>query len=273
MTGPNLLLLLLSAPATAQDCAAPATPADLDAAAAEAEEAFSNLDLDGLNVAATRAEALLPCVQDPLSLETAAAYHRLMGMSAFANQERERVIYEFSAARVSEPGYTMPESLAPAGHPLQAAYAESINLDGGEAETPVPPEGGWVVVAGVRDGQRKIARPTIVQVYEADGSWVETRYIPPGQQMPAWGPPPAAPVSTWRRRAVTAGGAALASGLLVGSAAMAGQRFDQASEQTPMTTWYRVNRGSVVGAAATGGGAIALGFWAYSGWKAEHSDD
>ncbi len=278
MTGPFLLALATIGTAAAQDCAAPVAQQALEQAAIEGEQAFSDLDLDALNVAAQKAEAELPCVQDPLSLETAAAYHRLMGLSAFANGDRERVIYEFSAARVSQPGYSMPETLAPEGHPLQAAYTESLQLDGGDAETPIPPEGGWVVVAGVRDGQRKVARPTIVQVYTADGAWVETQYLAPGQAMPVWGPPPQVPVpdapqSSWRKRAILAGASAAVAGGLYGVAAVSGNSFDQAGTEGEMQSAYTLNRASAAGAGVGAVVAVGVGVWAVQSWRAEQRGD
>lgn len=276
MTGPFLLALAITGVADAQECAAPVAPQSLAEAAIQGEQSFSDLNLEGLNAAATQAEADLPCVQEPLSLETAAAYHRLMGLSAFANGDRERVIYEFSAARVSEPGYNMPETLAPEGHPLQAAYTESLQLDGGQAETPVPPTDGYVVVAGVRDGQRKVARPTIVQVYQADGAWLETQYLAPGQAMPMWGPPPLDPQvskSRWRTRAVVAGISAVAAGSLYGVAAASGQTFDGPGTQDELQRAYSTNRASVVGAGVGAVAAVGLGIWAVQTYRAEQRDD
>ncbi|MFT5587792.1 MAG: hypothetical protein ACI9VR_005405 [Cognaticolwellia sp.] len=276
MTGPFLLALAITDTADAQECAGAVAPQALADAAIQGEQSFSDLNLEGLNAAATQAEADLPCVQEPLSLETAAAYHRLMGLSAFANGDRERVIYEFSAARVSEPGYSMPETLAPEGHPLQAAYTESLQLDGGQAETPVPPIGGYVMVAGVRDGQRKVARPTIVQVYQADGAWFETQYLAPGQAMPVWGPPPQEPQlaeSRWRKRAIVAGVSAVAAGSLYGVAAVSGRRFDGESSQSELQQAYATNRASVAGASVSAVAAIGLGVWAVQTYRAEQRDD
>lgn len=276
MTGPFLLTLAFIGAASAQECAGPVAPQALADAAIQGEQAFSDLNLEELNVAAQKAEAELPCVQEPLSLETAAAYHRLMGLSAFANGDRERVIYEFSAARVSQPGYDMPETLAPEGHPLQAAYAEALQLDGGQAETPIPPSGGYVVVAGVRDGQRKVARPTIVQVYEAEGLWLETQYLAPGQAMPVWGPPPAeAPLakSRWRKRAIGAGVGAVAAGSLYGVAAVSAQSFEGAESQSEMQGAYTTNRVSVAGAGLGAVVAVGFGVWALKTYRAEQRDD
>ncbi len=278
MTGPFLLALAFTAAANAQECAGPIAPQALADAAIQGEQAFSDLNLEDLTAAATKAEAELPCVQEPLSLETAAAYHRLMGLSAFANGERERVIYEFSAARVSQPGYSMPETLAPEGHPLQAAYAEALQLDGGQAETPIPPTGGYVVVAGVRDGQRKVARPTIVQVYQADGLWVETQYLAPGQAMPVWGPPPQTTPepqaqNRWRKRAIVAGVGAAAAGSLYGVAAVSARSFESAENQSEMQGAYTTNRASVAGAGVGALVAVGFGVWAVKTYRAEQRDD
>ena len=84
------MLLLISA-SLAQDaeysrdsCTEDANLEQLRSAYKQGEEAFSNLDLDGLTGASDDAEGALPCLNEPIDPYDASAYHRLMGLNAFA---------------------------------------------------------------------------------------------------------------------------------------------------------------------------------------------
>ena len=113
---------LPSAAWAADRCAQGATLSQLDATSVRGEQAFADLDLDGLTEARDEAVSLLPCLVEPIAPGQAAAYHRLMGMHAFAAGQRDQVLSEFHAARKLVPGYAVPESVAPPGHPLIEAY-------------------------------------------------------------------------------------------------------------------------------------------------------
>ena len=175
---------------TVPDCPNATTLTELQDAYTRGEASFANLDIDGLNSAANDAEGGLPCLREPITPKDAAAYHRLMGMHAFASQERDRVKAEFHAARKLQPGYEVPADVAPPGHPMIAAYDEAVLVDEGELQQPVPPVDGYVTVGGVRGAARAANSPAVLQVFEPGDTISETLYLSPGTEMPLWGPAP-----------------------------------------------------------------------------------
>jgi hypothetical protein len=56
---------------------------------------------------------ILPCVSSALSARTAAHVHRAEGLDAFLRRDMESARRDFAEARVADPTYVLPESLAP----------------------------------------------------------------------------------------------------------------------------------------------------------------
>lgn len=269
------MLFFLATAALAQDpadCPTPTTLSQLKDATVRGEESFANLDIEGLNQAATDAETALPCLSEPITPRDVAAYHRLMGMHAFANQERERVQAEFHAARKAESGYELPQEVAPVGHPMVAAYEQAVLSDEGERQQPVPPDGGYVTVGGVRGAARAELSPSILQVFEPDDALTETLYLPPGAVLPIWGPlPEPLPDPASLRRpllAATAATGAVALGLQ-GVAIASRRSFQDTADpaaDAQLDTLYARNRATFfssvgVGAVAVGLGTVTLLVW------------
>ena len=198
-------------------CAEETNLEELRVAYREGEEAFSNLDIDGLTGASDDAEGALPCLNEPIDPLDASAYHRLMGLNAFAAQDADTMQGEFHAARKLEPGYQVPEEVAPPGHPMIEAYNKAHIADEGELQVPFPPEGGYVTVGGISGAPRPAGSPVIIQVFDAEGDLKHTAHYTPGEPMPEWGPSPieaGPPVAL----IAAAGGAAILAGGLYGAA-------------------------------------------------------
>lgn len=178
----------VSSPAwAARGCETPSTLVELREQSARGEVAFANLDMATLESARAEAMARLPCVEEVVGPNDAAAFHRLMGLYAFVSGDREQVAPEFHAARKLEPGYTFPEHVAPPGHPLIEAYSEAALLNEGDLQFPIAPKGGWINVGGVRGAPRGVGSAAILQVFDGDGAIVETLYLPAGYALPTWG--------------------------------------------------------------------------------------
>ena len=103
-------------------CERAASPADFYLASDMGEQAFVDLDLDGLMVAQADALWALRCANQQISDKMAAAFHRLMAFSAFTEGDDARVLVEFHAARRLEPGYLISAEVVPEGHPLRLHY-------------------------------------------------------------------------------------------------------------------------------------------------------
>ncbi|MBI4714236.1 hypothetical protein HY771_03585 [Candidatus Uhrbacteria bacterium] len=169
-------------------CPSPVSASELRQAAIQGENAFSDMNVAELLQQAQRArEQIVVCVAEPISPSDAAAFHRLMALDAFTRHNDARVIAEFHAARRLEPGYELPESIAPVGHRLNELYARAANEDDGLPESVFAPEGGYAIVGGVRNAPRLSSTPLVIQVYGPKDVWIETRYIQLGEKLPVWG--------------------------------------------------------------------------------------
>ncbi len=260
---PLLLLSLFIGAAQAEDCVAVTTLADFLAAAEQGETAFASMDLPGLREAREQGLALIPCLGEHVTPSEAASFHRMMALAAFTTGDEAQVLAEFHAARRLQPGYEIPETVAPEGHPLLDAYARSINADEGELEPTIPPEGGHVNVDGVRGAPRPNGISTLIQVYEADDQLDQTLYLLPGDPLRSFGPLPIDELQRERRRKVFIGAtgvSAVAAAVLYGSARASYNSFWNTDDPLPddELAGQRVQTNSLfyssLGAAAVGVG-------------------
>lgn len=177
----------------AADCTESSTIKQLLDASVASEQAFVEQNRGNLlKQAVIVREQIIPCLKQPLSPKDAAAFHRLMAMEAFTRHDHKRVLSEFHAARLYDPGYTIPPEVADSDHPLVVSYNEAANVSDGVPESiQIPPEA-HVLVGGVRSAPRLSDTPALIQVYgsELDESWIETTYIQPGETLPSWGKNP-----------------------------------------------------------------------------------
>jgi hypothetical protein len=258
-----VLLALHSPVATAADCDGPAELATFSAATRDGERAFAEMDLPGLTTAREAALAVVPCLQAPIPVGVAADFHRLMALSAFTRGDEAQVLAEFHAARRLVPGYEVPEDVAPPGHPLMDLYAASRDADEGELQAAVPPEGGHVVVDGVRGALRPQGSSSLVQAFEPEDAWLETRFVDAGDPTPAWGPLPEELAADRRRHTLfgsLTGASALTAAGLYTFALIARSDFDNPDTPDRQLEPLRVRTNTLsVGAAATGAVAVGLG--------------
>lgn len=200
-------------------CPEVATLEDFQAAARAGERAFAEIDLPALTRAREVALATIPCLGQPVTPAIAADFHRMMAMAAFTAGDEALVLAEFHAARRLDPGYHIPASVAPPGHPLVELYeAASRHTDTDQVlESVIPPVGGTAVVDGTVSGLRPRGLSAIVQVYREDGLLTQTVYLLPGDPTPRYGPVPVEVEQERRRRrallAATGGTALIAGGL------------------------------------------------------------
>ena len=237
------------------------TVAEFQAAARAGEAAFAAIDLQGLTQARDAALAVIPCLGERLPLAVAADFHRLMALAAFTSGDEQLVLAEFHAARRLVPGYQVPESVAPPGHPLLQLYDWSDDADEGRQDPTVGPPGGHVVVDGVRGAARPRGISNIVQVYDAGERLIETRYLAPGEETPAWGPLPEELASA-RRRHRLFGGTAIAfaaTAVTTYSVSLATAARFHAETDTAQLPLLRTRTNSLYWA-SVGTGAAALAF-------------
>lgn len=240
---------------------------DFFSANAKGEAAFADLDADGLEAAYLESKQVLFCMQGEIQGMMAASFHRMAGMQAFVAGDRERVLQEFSRARLLHQGYEIPDSVAPPGHPLKVLYQEAKTMGEGELQRGVPPEGGWLVVDGVRNGARPVAADVFVQVYTLDGDRQATVFVAAGESMPAWGVEGSFSKKGLRTPAIVATGvSALATGVFFGLSWKNRLLFDGDVASTPCTLGaeqcldqYKDRTNAMVWS-SVGAGALTLGF-------------
>ncbi len=159
-------------------------------ASVDGEKAFAQMDLTALLMHARVArDDIITCIKEPITPKQAAAFHRLMALEAFTRHNYKRVESEFHAARMLEPGYAIPADVADGDHPLLTHYEDAAMSPDGEPESIYAPAQGHVFIGGVRNAPWRKLTPAVIQVYasEVETSWIETRYVQPGETLPVWG--------------------------------------------------------------------------------------
>jgi hypothetical protein len=183
------LWLMISQVAQA-GCETPTQVAQLGVAGRVGEEAFAAMDAEALLTQASLARTqILPCVEEPLTKQDAAAFHRLMALEAFISHDNRRVLQELHASLLLQPSYSFPIQVAAPGHPLLALYEAAGLVSDGDGEKIYPPPNGYVLLGGVRNAARYSQTPVIIQVFtytDETQTLRETRYVQPGEATPNW---------------------------------------------------------------------------------------
>ncbi len=266
------MLLALAAVAFADSvpCAGTTTLADFSAAAQKGEAAFADMDMGGLVTAREAAATALTCLGEPVKPDAAASFHRLMAMVAFTVHDNKEALAEFHAARRLQPGYAIPDSVAPAGHPLTKLYEESVSAEEGALQ-PVGNKVGTLYVDGIRGAPRPDGISAILQHFDEIGMRAESVYLLAGDPIPAWAVPPSPSLKGKMRvpLASATGVAAIASGVLYGLALSAHDQFwdteNPAKDSELPTLQARANTltyaSAGVGALAVGLGTVTIVTW------------
>lgn len=184
-----MLLIALNA-AHAQVCSA--TTAELLNTLEQAEADYQERDRDGVLAGRDHARGLLPCLTDALNRPLAAQYHRVEGLAAFLERDDPTAREFFASARALEPGYVLPTSLAPEGHPVRTLYM-AFDRSEGRWETLPTPHQGHIQLDGHRSLERSLSFPTLYQRFDDTGAVVETALLLPGDATPAYPLPPLEP--------------------------------------------------------------------------------
>lgn len=257
------LLVALGGPAHAADCPEPTTAKALVQEVTAGDTAFAELDDEGFAVSRARTLQMLPCLSEPITPGQAALFHKLHAIGAFVDRDHAGAVAAFRSVVAASPGYQLPESLAPAGHPLRTHFAVAE----GAVALPEPllpvPRSGAVHVDGRRATTAPLDRPWVYQKLDEAGSVVESALVSPGAPVPAYDNT-GRPGEPGARRGVnvplmaTAGVAAVASGVLYLSARGSADRFwDPTTANTELETLR--TRTNTLGWLSAGAGVVAVG--------------
>lgn len=264
--------LCLPLAARAADCPETATAKALVQEVTAGDAAFSELDDEGFVASRARALKLLPCLGETITPGQAALFHKLQALGAFVDRDDAAAVAYFRSVVAASPGYQLPESLAPSGHPLRTHFAVA------EGAVPVPepllpvPKDGAIHVDGRRATTAPLDRPWVYQRLDGSGAVVESALLTPGDAVPTYESTGRSGDAGARRGinvplAATAGVAALASGALYLSARGSANTFwdpttanaDLPDLRTRTNTLGWLSAGAGVVAVGAGAGAFIAG--------------
>lgn len=266
-------------------CPTGASSEDLLRSLSAAELAYAALNEREFYAAVDNARAQIPCLTQPLAPPDAAQVHRVEAYAAFLGGELPRAEQHFAAALSREPNYTLPISLAPAGHPLRQAFDAARQAPAAQLAPLAAPAEGSLLVDGARAADYPLNRPFLLQLQGADGTIAWTQLVGAGQALPEYErgrrgvsvDPLTGVVVPEERPWRLVGGAVLsaaAAGVLYAAAAGAEQRFLDPGDCTINTEpcyledqrALRVNHGLVLSSSALGLTAVGLGIGAVVRW-------
>jgi hypothetical protein len=200
-----------------------------------------------------------------VAVREAASFHRLLAMDGFAHHDFATALAEFHAARRLEPGYAIPDSVAPAGHPLVSLYEAALQAGEGDLEPVQAATGGWILVDGVRGAARPNKISVILQRFDALGKIEASTFLRAGDPLPAWAVPPKAVSRNGLHGGLLAGtgGAAITSAVLYGLALGAnGEFWDLDNPASDSELPAIAERANTLTYASIGVGAVAIGLGA-----------
>lgn len=257
------LMLALSAIA-AEPCVDDVATSEVAAQLEEAALAYQAMDVAAFHDALDNVDSNLGCVREPLDAGLAARTHRMFGLRAYANRDREAAMQAFAAARNLEPKYTFPEALVPPNNEIHTIY-QALATEDGHSEEVAPAREGRLLFDGRAGIHRPLDWPTLFQWVADDDVVLRTEHVAPGEAMPQY----AISGGREKRRAAArplfiVGGVATgtAIGLYGGAAAtearLMGDSADTATDPGAEIAKMRKNANALYGSSvAVGGAAMA----------------
>jgi hypothetical protein len=171
--------------AHAIECAERVSQAELAGRLDSAEKAFADLDdaafRDDVNEIAG---LVLPCMGDLVPPDLAARYHRIMALHLEALGDTTDAGLAVAASRRIEPDYKFDDAVFPADQPVRVAW---------EAADPTPvthkvpePRSGSLAFDGHNGRERPTGVPSLVQVFDDDGTAISTSWLGPRDPLPTY---------------------------------------------------------------------------------------
>ena len=125
-----LIHILVSASNAQAACPEPSTRAAVALPVTEALQGFADMDGERFEGARDRATAALACLGEPLSSPEAAAFHGLMALDAFLQQNDAAAVNSFRAAQAADSWYALPPDTVPEAHPIRVQFQVAESLTG-----------------------------------------------------------------------------------------------------------------------------------------------
>ncbi|MEQ1504630.1 MAG: hypothetical protein ABMB14_20490 [Myxococcota bacterium] len=243
---------------------APTSADDLARELAAAEGALVELDIPAFLARSDAIREEVPCLSEVPPVTVVARLHRVEGLRKFGERDVDAV-RAFAAARALDPGYRLPDDLAPAGSPVAQDYL-AMDVEAGSTR-PVPsPRQGTLYIDGQATTDRPEAWPALVQL--VDGRRVRwSVYRPQHAPLPTYDAVTPTPATRRAPLVVATAATAAATGVAYGFGRYT--RATWADPDTPLdalpalrTRTNVLGIASVAGAVATVGlGAAAVVTW------------
>jgi hypothetical protein len=156
----------------------------LSSLTSEAMVAFVTHDGEEFERASDRAAETLLCVDELLLPPQVAAFHRLVGLRAWYDGDRQAAELAFRASLALEPSFALPERVAPSGGPLRASWDRATEAPRSRSMTLEPPAGVRSWVDGGVSTSRPLDLPSLVQLGSPPDRVGWTAYLAPGARLP-----------------------------------------------------------------------------------------
>jgi hypothetical protein len=181
---PLLTALALAPTASAGEVPCPAGLDDLDERVDRALDAYAIMDTDAFFAAHRQAREAVGCLEVLLEPEDVAAYHGVSGLAAFLTEDDEGTLRAFSAALAADPGWSLPERVAPDGTVLVELQQQAAGLGPGPRSPLVNVDGFILMVDGEPSLERPAERPCVLQVVTEDWDVLWSGGLSPGEALP-----------------------------------------------------------------------------------------
>lgn len=239
-------------------CPRVAPPEEAATQLEDAELALAKGDPDAFADGLALVQLTLACSDAPLTTASAARYHRMLGVRAYARGDGEVAAEHFLAARRLEPDAALP--VYPPTHDIYVRYRQLEPQ--GEPDRFENPDDVRFFVDGIAYGMADPRGRHLLQ-FGPEGEVLQARMLAPGE-LPPWiePPPPQSPRSPNRKLPWLASGAgalAVAGGLTAANL-LSGQRFLDRTKSSTIEDIERLHtQTNVLGGLAIGFGAVGAG--------------
>ncbi|GDX83876.1 hypothetical protein LBMAG42_56870 [Deltaproteobacteria bacterium] len=170
------------------------TTTELTDALDSAELNFQKQDAEGFAFSESAVSTRLSCLTEPLVPEVLGRVYLVEALKAVLAKDDAHVAAALAGMASSNPGYQIPLTMIPEGHPVRVAMAPASLLLREPVTTPLTPMTvGWIEVDGVHRTEAPTNRDVVLQRFGGDGQVSETVYVHAGDSLADWIGPPAPP--------------------------------------------------------------------------------
>ena len=141
-----MVLSLMSA--ALADCTEPVTAQRISQMISLGEAAYQNMDEAEFRRAFATVQSSLPCVSTPFNTAQTTSFWRMHALAAFLDRDEDAGIIAFQSVLASTPGYSLSESLAPMGHPLQTWLESALVAPASLESVLATPSSGSIFIDG-----------------------------------------------------------------------------------------------------------------------------